>query len=72
MRLRLALAGAVAGLAVVAPSAIADCPGALGGDGSCPYTTQSEAGQRTSGVLRFPQAVDVRTDVPRIQCSSRA
>jgi len=43
-------------------SAWADCPGALGGDGSCPYTTLTQIGQRTGGVLRFPQAVAVGAD----------
>src|SRR4051812_6825134 len=60
----LALAGAAAGLVAVAvpASAAADCPGALGNDGACPYTASSETGQRTGGVLRFPQTVAVRPD----------
>jgi tripartite motif-containing protein 71 len=35
------------------------CPGGAPG---CPYTTASEIGQRSGGVLRFPQAVAVARD----------
>src|SRR6476646_1528052 len=62
MRRQLALAGALAGLAVLAPPAVADCPGALGSGGACPYSSVAESGLRTGGVLRFPQTVAVRPD----------
>ena len=62
MRARLALAGALASLAAAAPPAVADCPGALGNGGNCAYTSVAENGQRTAGVLRFPQTVAVRPD----------
>jgi DNA-binding beta-propeller fold protein YncE len=36
-----------------------DCPGAAP---ACPYTSTAQVGQRTGGVLRFPQAVAVGPD----------
>jgi sugar lactone lactonase YvrE len=61
LRLPRALAGAVLALAVTAPAASADCPGALPA-GTCAYTAQTQVGERTGGVLRFPQAVAVGPD----------
>jgi tripartite motif-containing protein 71 len=59
-RTRLILA-AVAAFALLAPTARADCPGALPAS-SCPYTGTLAVGQRSGGVLRFPQAVAVAPD----------
>lgn len=53
------LAGALAGPPAVAGAA--DCPGALPA-GVCPYTQGSQIGERSGGVLRFPQAVTVGPD----------
>jgi tripartite motif-containing protein 71 len=47
-------------LAIAAPTAAADCPGASGS--ACPYTGVAQNGQRGGGVLRFPQAVAVGPD----------
>lgn len=46
-------------LAVSAAPAAAQCPG---GAPACPYASASEIGQRSGGVLRFPQAVAVGRD----------
>lgn len=63
-RLLRPLSAALFALAVTGPPA-ADaqnaCPGALPA-GTCAYTTSTQTGQRTSGVLRFPQAVAVGPD----------
>jgi sugar lactone lactonase YvrE len=56
---RLILAAAAALFALSAAPAAAQCPG---GAPSCPYTASSEIGQRSGGVLRFPQAVAVGPD----------
>lgn len=56
---RLLLPAIVIALIPAAPAA-ADCPGGSGA--TCLYTTQSEIGQRSGGVLRFPQAVAVGPD----------
>src|SRR5215210_7746460 len=45
-------------LTVDAGAQIGPCPGAS----SCPYTAASQVGQRSGGVLRFPQAVAVGAD----------
>ncbi|WP_354698160.1 Virginiamycin B lyase [Paraconexibacter sp. AEG42_29] len=47
--------------AVGTQSASAACPGALPA-GTCAYTASSQIGERTGGVLRFPQAVSVAAD----------
>jgi len=63
-RLTAALAAPIAvaaALAAAAP-ALADCPGLLGNGGACPYTGIQETGQRSGGVLRFPQAIAVAPD----------
>lgn len=63
-RLVPALLGALTALtgALAAPGvAAAVCPGGLP-SGTCAYTAQSQVGQRTGGVLRFPQAVAVGDD----------
>ncbi|MCW2994075.1 MAG: hypothetical protein JWQ18_1570 [Conexibacter sp.] len=44
-------------LALAAPAAQADCPGASAS--ACPYTGLAQNGARGGGVLRFPQAVAV-------------
>lgn len=35
------------------------CPGLLGNDGACPYVSVTQVGERTNGVLRFPQAIAI-------------
>ena len=55
---RVALLCVAAVLAAAAPAA-AGCPGAAP---SCPYTGSFSIGQRSGGVLRFPQAVAVGPD----------
>lgn len=56
----LATAAAVAAiLAFSAAPAAAECPG---GAPACPYASASEIGQRSGGVLRFPQAVAIGRD----------
>jgi tripartite motif-containing protein 71 len=63
-RLLRLLASAVLTLAVTAvtaATAAADCPGGLPA-GTCAYTTAGQVGERTGGVLRFPQAVAVGAD----------
>src|SRR3954451_9174628 len=57
---RVAVALAAALLLSAAP-AYADCPGAVPAS-SCPYTGTFAVGQRSGGVLRFPQAVAVGPD----------
>ena len=54
-----AVAALVAALSLALPAAAAaDCPGA----DPCPYSAVSEVGQRTGGVLRFPQAIAIGPD----------
>jgi DNA-binding beta-propeller fold protein YncE len=60
MRRPLLLAAVLAASAGTATDlAIAGCPG---GAPSCPYTGSGQVGQRSGGVLRFPQAVAVAPD----------
>jgi tripartite motif-containing protein 71 len=47
--------------ASVSASASGGCPGALPA-GTCPYTAATQVGERSGGVLRFPQAVTVGPD----------
>src|SRR5947209_15717027 len=54
-------AAACAVLGLAAPVARADCPGAIPAS-SCPYNGGFSIGQRSGGVLRFPQAVAVAPD----------
>src|SRR5919201_557382 len=54
---RLLLLGALLALLLATPAQAA-CPGA----DPCPYTASAVVGQRSSGVLRFPQAVAVGPD----------
>jgi DNA-binding beta-propeller fold protein YncE len=61
LRLRSALAGASIGLLLTAAGAQADCPGALPA-GGCAYSGAGAIGERSGGVLRFPQAVAVGPD----------
>ncbi|PTL60353.1 hypothetical protein [Paraconexibacter algicola] len=57
--LALLAAPALLAPAVAAPGArAADCPGAS----PCPYTAAAEIGQRSGGVLRFPQSIAVAPD----------
>lgn len=60
-RLLRPLHGAVLALALTAPAAAAQCPGGLPA-GSCAYSAGRQLGERTGGVLRFPQAVAVGPD----------
>ncbi|MCW3000320.1 MAG: hypothetical protein JWN65_3869 [Solirubrobacterales bacterium] len=55
------LSGALVALAVTAAPAAADCPGGLP-TGTCAYTATAQIGERSGGVLRFPQAVAVGPD----------
>jgi tripartite motif-containing protein 71 len=43
-------------------AAHADCPGQLPDATTCSYTSAGEVGQRSAGVLRFPQAVAIGPD----------
>lgn len=63
-RLSAALAAPIALAAVLftAAPALADCPGLLGNGGTCPYTSVEQTGQRSGGVLRFPQAIAIAPD----------
>jgi tripartite motif-containing protein 71 len=60
-RLLRPLSGAFVALAATATPAAADCPGALPA-GTCAYTATAQIGERSGGVLRFPQAVAVGPD----------
>lgn len=60
-RPRSPLAAALLGLLLLAPAARADCPGALPA-GTCAYSGAQPIGERSGGVLRFPQAVAVGPD----------
>src|SRR5436309_1870851 len=55
------LAAACVALGAFVPAARADCPGAIPSS-SCPYSGTFAIGQRSAGVLRFPQAVAVGPD----------
>ncbi len=57
-RLRFALPIAVCALVLAAPAGATACPGA----DPCPYVAAAAIGQRSEGVLRFPQAVTVGPD----------
>src|SRR3954462_285021 len=52
------LLAALVALVVAAPAHAAPCPGAA----PCPYAAVAAIGQRSAGVLRFPQAVAVGPD----------
>ena len=59
LRVARAIVPALVLLALSAPPASADCPG---GSPACVYTASSQIGQRSGGVLRFPQAISIGPD----------
>ncbi|MCW3016306.1 MAG: hypothetical protein JWO02_3398 [Solirubrobacterales bacterium] len=60
-RLLRPFSAALLALAATAAPAAADCPGGLPA-GTCAYTATTQIGERSGGVLRFPQAVAVGPD----------
>src|SRR5215218_1649991 len=57
-RSRATLPAVLLALLVAGPARAAACPGA----GSCPYVAAATIGERSGGVLRFPQATAVGPD----------